>query len=335
MTHIKQRHECCGDHWPADAESRLRHGSVSAAQSQGRSRINSGAARVYVVAATWLIALTGFGWAGTVSPVQSSARPLGLDIVGLVQLAGSDDRANDFQQNALPIFQQVVNDNLGERQSVPNLGGIALDPAALQLEFDSDVRAHFVAEGAGYHNTLGFFTTPLEDYNGDLSNTDAQLIFPDASSSVSYLHDGTSTSVRTESEPLLPGDFVDLGELSAGTQINPFLIANGANGGTDVYTPDAEQNGDGIQHFISLAVLALQDSPYLLIGVEDLYGGGDRDYNDLVFVLDIGAQNVQRLVAAAVPLPRAAYSLIAPFLAVGFLYLRNRIRLHRETHANE
>ncbi len=90
-----------------------------------------------------------------------------------------------------------------------------------------------------------------------------------------------------------------------------------------MYTAFPEENPDGIQHFVSLAVTALADSPYLLIGVEDLRGGGDQDYNDLVFVLDIGAENVAQLVAATVPLPSMNLSLLAP-LAAWLVWLSRR-----------
>ena len=90
--------------------------------------------------------------AGTVSPIQSTARPMGLDIVELVQLAGSDADAANFQQNVLPLLQSAVQANLGEQQAINNLSTIALDPGKLTLQFNANVRAYFVGEGAGYHN---------------------------------------------------------------------------------------------------------------------------------------------------------------------------------------
>ena len=47
--------------------------------------------------------------------------------------------------------------------------------------------------------------------------------------------------------------------------------------------------------------LSIEDSPYLLIGFEDLLNGGDRDFNDLLFAVDIGVQNVQALVPTPEP----------------------------------
>ncbi len=263
--------------------------------------------------------------AGTVSPVQSTDRPYNLDIVSPVQLAGSDEQAADFQTNDLPLIEQVVSESLSETNSISDVSNITLDPGELVLDAEAEVRVYFVGEGAGYHNTLGYYTGDPESITDGINNTDAQLIFPDASSSTSYLGD-TTDATRTESEPLLAGDFVDLGLTEAGTQLNFFLIANGANGGSNIYTADPALNPDGTDHFVSLAITAVVDSPYLVIGVEDLYGGGDQDYNDLVFVVDIGYENVAALIAATVPLPVGAFGIIG---LLGFLltsHLRGRRR---------
>ena len=254
---------------------------------------------------------------GTVSPVQSSARPFGLEIAGLVQLAGSDAQAADFMQNSLPGLRASVEQNLSEKSPLPNVSNLALDPSALQLQYDANVRAYFIGEGAGYHNTLGFMTTPYSASDG-IGATDAKLIFPDASSPRSYLS-SRANGGRTTNTPLLEGDFVDLGSFDAGTSINPFIVANGANGGTNIFTAFDNENVDGLQHFVSLAV---EGSPFLLIGVEDLLGGGDLDYNDVVFVLDVGEENVSYLVSQTVPLPPAALALAIPALALTFR--RNR-----------
>jgi len=238
-----------------------------------------------------VLSVTESSIAQTESPIQATARPFGLDIVGPVQLAGSDARSTDFQTNVLPVAQDFVNVNLNERVSVDNATSLTLDPSQLDLVTTADARVYFVGEGAGYHNTLGFNTT-----GSGISSGAPKLIFPDASASNSYLSSGSA--VRTSSEPLQAGDFVELGVLEAGTHLDFFLISNGANGGTNVYSTDESINPDGINHVVAHA-FAMEDSPYLLIGFEDLFGGGDNDFNDLVFVLDIGVENVQYLAETA------------------------------------
>lgn len=242
--------------------------------------------------------------AGTVSPVQSSASPFGLDPIGDVQLAGSDADALDFSTNALPDLQSAVNNTLTESQPLENISSIALDAGDLYLSETSDLRMYFIGEGAGYRNTLGIYTGD----SSDALTGDASLVFPDASSTSSYLNP-IESDYRSNRAPVAAGDFVDLGTYETDTQLNLFLIANGANGGTNTYFTDMSLNADGIDHFV---VLATPDSPYLLIGAEDLYGGGDQDYNDVVVAIDIGTVNAQKLISNAVPLPGPVAALLGP-----------------------
>ena len=50
----------------------------------------------------------------SLSPYQASERPFGLDIVGEVYIAASDEASVDFQNNYLPEINQIVQNNLGE-----------------------------------------------------------------------------------------------------------------------------------------------------------------------------------------------------------------------------
>ncbi len=256
--------------------------------------------------------------AGTVSPIQSGARPFGLDPLGPVQLRGSDEDAADFQSDDLPGLQAIVNNTLTERQSINDLSSIALNPNDLIISGTSDVRAYFIGEGAGYRNSLGVYTGE----SSEALTGDASLILPDASTSGYYSYLGDS-DYRFSSAPVAPGDFVDLGTYSDGAQLNLFLIANGASGGTNTYYTDANLNSDGIDHFV---MLATPDNPYLLIGVEDLHGGGDKDYNDVVMALEVGLATTQTLMAKAVPLPAPVVALLGPVLFGVTLVVKRRRR---------
>jgi hypothetical protein len=260
-------------------------------------------AELFGTMALLLAALTAR--AQTDSPVQSAARPFGLAIADTVQLAGSDAASTAFQSQELPGLQQLVNGSLAEARAVSNQSTIRLDPSQLRLATDSTVRVYFVGEGAGYHNTLGINTSGVGTSSGN-----PRLLFPDASSSASYL-DPSGNPTRTSSAPLLAGDFVDLGTQSAGTQLDFFLIANGAYGGQNVYnSTNALLNPDRLNHVVALA---RPDSPFLLIGFEDLYGGGDLDFNDVVIAVEIGTVNVQAMISAPEP---ASLALFGSFLAV-------------------
>ena len=229
---------------------------------------------------------------GTPSPVQATTRPFGLNIVGPVMLAGSDAAAAAFKQDVLPGINALVNVRLNEQRPV-NDAALLLDPSKLSLKTASDVRTYFVGEGAGYRNTLGFNTA-----GGGVTSGNPLLIFPDASSSISAL--GNTAGGRTGQLPLLPVDFVNLGRFAGGTKLDFFLIADGASGGRNVYSTDQSVNRDGINHVVAFTY-ALPNSPYLIIGFEDLYGGGDRDFNDVIFAVDIGAANIAALTATPEP----------------------------------
>lgn len=246
------------------------------------------------------------------SSVQSGVRPFGLEIVNKVQEAASDAKSTTFQKETLPGLSKLVNEKLSEREKIDD-SAMLLDPSKLKLKTDADVRVYFVGEGAGYANSLGFTT----DGSASVKSDTAALIFPNASSSGGIFEPG-QTVRRSEKEPLAAGDFVDLGRIKGGSTLDFFLIANGANGGNQVFTTQTSMNPDGINHVVSFAYLA-KDSPYLILGFEDLMGGGDRDFNDLLFAVDVGAINIGVLTAA--PEPATVFTMSA-FLGLGYMLVR-------------
>lgn len=249
---------------------------------------------------------------GKESEVQSSARPFGLSTVGKVMIGGSDDNSAKFKNTVLPGMNAMLNSTLGETRKVDDSMHL-LDPSKLKLNTMSDVRVYFVGEGAGYQNTLGFNTA-----GGGIKTGDPKLIFPNASSPVST-YDPLKSGNRTASAPLLPGDFANLGTFRGGTKLDFFLIANGANGGQNVFSTDQSVNPDHINHVVSFAY-AVKDSPYLVISFEDLYGGGDRDFNDVIIAVDIGAHNV----AAILGTPEPGMMLTLGGFLGGVVWLRQR-----------
>ena len=275
----------------SDSKSQSEDSKSQSANSDSKSQESESASKVAVVDAP------------KVSPVQSAARPFNLDIAGPVYLAGSDTRSAAFQANELPTMINTVNQNLGEFKPLDNIASKALDPSKLVLSTDAQVRVYFVAEGAGYHNTLGINLSGTGIATGN-----PKLIFPDASSQQSSYKFGSDQggSVRTAGAPLMSGDFVDFGTMKAGQKLDFFLVADGANGANKlhVWTASPKVNSDGIQHMASFGV---KDSSYLLLSFEDMAGGGDRDYNDIVFAVQIGAKNV---AALANPEPRSALTFL-------------------------
>ena len=256
---------------------------------------------------------------------SASNNPYGLSIVDKVQTRGTDKASKSFLHNALPELEQFVNTNLAERISYGGTSAHQIDPSRLQLSTDAEVRTYFVSEGAGYHNMLGFNVDKTgihTDSNG--KTIDSRLIFPDASMPETYYKSGHRTKKnggknvsRSNDFPLLPGDFVDLGTFSAGQTLDFFLVADDAKNNHPVYDANPATNPDGINHMVSFSY-AVEDSPYLLIGFEDLFDGGDNDFNDLVFVVDVGVENVNALVAAPEPGTMAAFGI------AGAIYYQRR-----------
>jgi hypothetical protein len=248
-------------------------------------------------------ALLTSAFSQTLSPVQSAARPFSLDIVEPVQIAASDQASKTFQTEVLPGMLKLSDQRLAEYKTISNFNSISLDPSKLVLAYDATVRVYFLNEGAAYRNSLGISTT-----SGGPFSEDAALIFPNASSSTGL--GGSKSSVRTVNEPLVAGDFVDLGNYSKGTSLDFFLIADGASGGKRFYSTDLSLNADGIVHAVSLAP---DGSAYLIIGFEDLWGGGDKDYNDLVFAVEIGKSNVKNLACLSAPEPSLTLGAVLAF----------------------
>lgn len=220
--------------------------------------------------------------AQVVAPVQSPARPLGLPVHGPVYQYASDARSQDFYANYLPTFLDIINVHLSESVVFQNVSGFKLDASRLFLRAQAErpIRIYFLAEGAGYHNTVGFAWTPA----GSPGRGAATVLFPDAS-----IRGGNK---RTTWEPLKCGDFIEIGVGDRGYQLDFFLIANAVNGGQQFLWNDPEENPDSLQHVVAFL---LPGTPYILLGFEDIVGGGDLDYNDALFVVDIGQANADDL----------------------------------------
>jgi hypothetical protein len=252
-------------------------------------------------------------------PYQSTARPYGLSIVSPVMQTGSDAAAANFNSTTLQSALDFVKANLPEGvNNTKSAVAFNIDPSKLTLQNDSSVRVYFLYEGASYHNSLGFNTSGSGATSGN-----PKLIFPDASSSVGGFS-ATTSGTRSATDPLLPGDFVNLGNFSAGTKLNFFLVANGANGGSTVFSTDASANPDGINHVATFTgkmfAVAQPNSPYLFLSFEDLTGGGDKDYNDTIFAIDVGAATVNSLITTPEP---SVGLVLGAFLPLG-LYLHRR-----------
>ncbi|MFN6482432.1 MULTISPECIES: DUF4114 domain-containing protein [unclassified Nostoc] len=216
-------------------------------------------------------------------------------------------------------FQQFVQ---AESVVLPNSGQFKLDPSKLNLKYDHDVSVYFINEGAGYRNQLAFNATGTTNKSG--------LLFNDISC------EGAGCVGNWGGNALQLGDGVKLGNITAGTQLDFWLRADGLNRGNsaNIFGTETGSNADGLQHAVAYAY-----NNYILMAFEDLYGdlhasgvdpitgkqneGSDRDFNDVVVVLDIGEANVRELIGATVPEPSVTLSMFAVG-AVSMFGLRRR-----------
>lgn len=212
-------------------------------------------------------------------------------------------------------FQKFVQ---AEKVALPNSGQFLLDPSKLKLKYAHEVSAYFINEGASYRNQLAYEATGATTQSG--------LIFNDISSTESVGAWGGNA--------LKLGDGVKLGNFAAGTQLDFWLRADGLNrgSGANIFGTQTAFNSDGLQHVVAYAF-----DKYIMLGFEDLYGAlgatgkdaatgrwnesSDRDFNDAIFVIDIGEANVRDLTS--VPEPATTAALIGVG-TMGLLKMRRR-----------
>ncbi len=188
------------------------------------------------------------------------------------------------RDNISQTFLNDVNVSLPERRPVPQYNPEYLannKERNLILKEMCDVWVTFVAEGAGYANSLMFFVYNKNNKPTNISQIDSFYhIFPNASFS------GSGGS-------MVSGDKVYIGRFGADTCIGFAIAANGWNGsnrtvgmGLNLYTTIKELNPESNPAKAEHVVL-LYDNPTerFLIGFEDLVrssGGSDDDFNDVI-----------------------------------------------------
>lgn len=126
-------------------------------------------------------------------------------------------------------------------------------------------------------DTIGFFVVP-DGYSQSgapamFNNTNGDFHFVDASGAPGNVNGGPLTLVHTSAN---------------GTQ----TAVRSAHGNTVYHSASSSLNGDGIDHVVGSVDVA---SGTVTLGFEDLWRGGDRDFDDSVFTVDIGVTNAALL----------------------------------------
>ena len=261
----------------------------------------------------------GANGGGVVSPVQSPADSYNLPTPNPVMLAGSDAASKYFDNSVLPSLTSFIKATLPETVNNTKSAAFEVNPNNIVLANNTAVRAYFVSEGAMFHNALGVDAvapgkTGPQSWWDEVTSPTAKTVFADASSSEGGFSSSPYGS-RTATDPVLPGDFVNLGNYAAGTKLDFFLMANGANQSwSPIYSTDPTLNNDGFSQHVAaftthLFAVPQLNSPYLFLTFEDQWGGGDHDINDTIIALDVGTATVNALLATpepAMPLTFAA-----------------------------
>jgi hypothetical protein len=182
-----------------------------------------------------------------------------------------------------------------------------LDVTKLFWNGVNPVEVYFINEGAGYKNQLVYSAS---NEFGEIVRSG--MIFENVSSPDSKLANSNG--------PLQLGQGVSLGGFEGPTQLDFSIISNGYNlkqpgeNASDnkwkeyetevarrTLGTDATKNSDGLQH-----VVAFQQNDWIILGFEDIIGGGDMDYNDVIFAV----RGVQEGAPEDVPEPSALLGMV-------------------------
>ena len=175
----------------------------------------------------------------------------------------------------------LVNNSLPERYPVPiyNPGYIDDDVISdTQLRDSAEVWVTFVHEGAGWRNSLGYYSYDLNNPPSSVDDIETlNIIFPNVSFT------GSGGDMKS-------GNKVSLGTFPANTGIGWFLVpqgwsGSGVNGSNQIKYSNKDFNTFTSQTFRNHTVLLKDEARELLIlGMEDTSRpSGDNDFNDAVF----------------------------------------------------
>jgi Ca2+-binding RTX toxin-like protein len=204
---------------------------------------------------------------------------------------------------------------------------------ASKLKITEGVKAHVTWQGesAGYKNALGMYT-----FDKDGNITGVKILFANASEVGSggdlvtgqsgvdvdlkggervgffvaanayhqkgmdkLLSDGNATFMLVDAKTGKPGVVGQGGEFKL-VHVDAKGVATDIKTqyGTSIFTSSQANNGDKIKHDVTTVD---PTTGKITVGFEDLWGGGDRDFDDTRFTIDIGVANAAQVGKEGAP----------------------------------
>jgi hypothetical protein len=250
-----------------------------------------------LIAAAIVSCLATSSVAQTLETYQGLPRPLNLSPIGPTYKSASHASSIAFANSLLPGFLGFIQSHLPEGKVFTGASLNQLDPTRLFFTSDYSPTVYFLSEGAGYNNALCVTIAQAALPTNKPVAGDHYIVFPLAQSPKGTVNTGPKLS---QTQPLMPGDFVELGPVSAGSQLAFFLAAEMDSTTASatpkyVYYNGEATNPDNYQHMIAFFP---NDGQFIIIAFEDMNSvtePSDRDCNDVVFAVDIGPDNANTL----------------------------------------
>ena len=206
-----------------------------------------------------------------------------------------DPASDEVSQALINFVNETLPESVNFAESNLDYFGIKVQ-LNTELKEASEVYLTLVHEGAGWENTLGYYTYEINNPPTTVYDIDSLVVlFPNVS----------QTSV------IKPGDKVLLGEFPANTGIGYFLIAKGWVGDTIclkshiIFTDSYLNTFTSEEYRQQTILLSNEQENKFLLGFEDIIRpGGDNDFNDAVFYITATPGAIDTTNIAKVPTAR-------------------------------
>jgi hypothetical protein len=165
-----------------------------------------------------------------------------------------------------------------------------IDSSDLYLPYNYAPRIAFINEGAGYQSPVSMTAAG--------ATTGQVTVFSNLS--------GSNSILPSSNAPLRVGDWVQMSEIQAGTQLHFSVKPNGvvsssrASLSTDYTLNPTDPYNPNSPIFWTAYADPKATRPIILLGYEDIAGrGSDNDFNDGIIAIDVGVENFRAIFTTA------------------------------------